>query len=994
MSDKLEVIITGKNGVSRIFQEVSSDATKMGTGVEASSKKASKSLDDLKKNAVAVGAGFGAALGVAAVLGQAYYRQEQEIEGLRRAYGDAADEIISFTEELQNSTVASNDQAREAALIASTLARNYAFTADEIKQVLEVSADLAAVTGLSLEDASQRVSAALRGEAEGAEVLGLTLNQAAIDRENLTLTMSNEEAAHFRLNALLEQAAFAEGAAADKAATHAGRAQQLVNQLQDVAQSAGGALGPLGQYASVLGNLAYITPAAGAGIGKLVTSIGAAGGLAATLGPAGLAAAALAAGAGILYLATRTEDYVSAAEQAAIATDNLDTFFMSLARTLDPFRQNVILDLSKEIDQMIADAAQREEDLYRIRELRLASPQGVDLGVPEIVEATSAYFGLTEAQLQYLDSNHDLMLSVDELDAAIASYSANLDRLNPDQIREVQTGLTQIFSRKDLNFLDAARAIQGWVEELDAGTISGEQFIEKINQAATDMKAFTTVIGEAEQSALKFEYSMRAVSDAMTRQSDELGRLLEPQKFVKAAAFADFMRAISDEFNLQGEAAEKAIIPTRDLGDTLATQTQRVEEARFASVEYLQVLDAEAQKADEAAAAIADYARALGQVPAMTDSGAEQFAAGVKRSGTALGDAFRVAVGNTDAIGNQSQQVADWAKELINVRGEHGKIDDLLAKGLITQEQYNKAQSAGTKIFDANAKIQEDILAIQAKQAPWLGQLAKEQQHYMDESARLPENQQALRLAYMDSEESAKALAAANLAAAAANGELGKAGEATATKMITAAAEADPYLRKLLQDMGVISVGADGTISVNFDDVVNAGASLDDVVKVLEDLRDIIAEAFNITLTSNADDQLASLTGIVSLLNNLQDRETTYYVNEVRSGISIGSPSGPSISAQAHGGVIPAAHGYAGGGDILVGEFGPELIRRGGGGIVLPTGATRAQMASNGLGGLSLTININGDVMDPGKLTETITRELVPAIQLATQQFYDGQGLR
>src|SRR5690606_38708719 len=99
--------------------------------------------------------------------------------------GEAASQFIALADQLQSSTVFSNDQVLEAANIMGTLKRNYELTDQQIQQLIVTSADLAAVNGTTLADAAQRVAAAIRGEAESAETLGLTMNQAAIDSDNL-----------------------------------------------------------------------------------------------------------------------------------------------------------------------------------------------------------------------------------------------------------------------------------------------------------------------------------------------------------------------------------------------------------------------------------------------------------------------------------------------------------------------------------------------------------------------------------------------------------------------------------------------------------------------------------------------------------------------------------------------------------------------------------------------------------------------------------------
>src|SRR4029450_12421677 len=158
----------------------------------------------------------------------------------------------------------------------------------------------------------------MRGEAESAEALGLTLNQAAIDHEGLTLTMTQEEAAHYRLNALRDQSAFAAGAAGDAAETTSGQIKKITNEVKDQIVRFGEWTGVTGEALATLSGFAPALPAIGAGIGAISKALPAAGSgvatLSAGLGPAGspapvgLAAAAITAAGALLYFATSADD--------------------------------------------------------------------------------------------------------------------------------------------------------------------------------------------------------------------------------------------------------------------------------------------------------------------------------------------------------------------------------------------------------------------------------------------------------------------------------------------------------------------------------------------------------------------------------------------------------------------------------------------------------------------------------------------------------------
>jgi hypothetical protein len=143
----------------------------------------------------------------------------------------------------------------------------------------------------------------------------------------------------------------------------------------------------------------------------------------------------------------------------------------------------------------------------------------------------------------------------------------------------------------------------------------------------------------------------------------------------------------------------------------------------------------------------------------------------------ALSAGFRVIVQNTDAVGQQAQAVADWSEGL----------------GL------------ANNIAEDNVTIQTAILDIQRQQAPIIEELMSAQAEYWAGLADAPADQQRLALAYMDTATAAQALEIAQTAMAGAPGM---------ENLIAGAIAANPLLEDILVDMGIISVGADGTVTV------------------------------------------------------------------------------------------------------------------------------------------------------------------------------------
>jgi hypothetical protein len=124
---------------------------------------------------------------------------------------------------------------------------------------------------------------------------------------------------------------------------------------------------------------------------------------------------------------------------------------------------------------------------------------------------------------------------------------------------------------------------------------------------------------------------------------------------------------------------------------------------------------------------------------------------------------FRVIVGNTNAIKSQADATLDWATGLINVRGELGRIDELVNQGLITGtsgvfddgSQYAQAQDAFDSIADSVGRINDNLDAVQAIQAPLMAEMTASTAAYTEELLAMEPAQQVIALGAGDGAEHA-----------------------------------------------------------------------------------------------------------------------------------------------------------------------------------------------------------------------------------------------
>ncbi|MGE3267150.1 MAG: peptidoglycan DD-metalloendopeptidase family protein [Chloroflexota bacterium] len=183
---------------------------------------------------------------------EAIQRQAQAQFALNKLYGETAPLVTAQAEALAKSSGRSKTEALEASAAVATLGRQYALTSEQQKKVLEISADLAAVRGIPLEEATKRIADALRGEAEAAEYLGQVLNNDAVkafarmtdeQRKNFE-TLDPITKAQITLGKLLGDNNDLMGAAAERANSALGAYGKLEAASSSLAATTGGILTP------------------------------------------------------------------------------------------------------------------------------------------------------------------------------------------------------------------------------------------------------------------------------------------------------------------------------------------------------------------------------------------------------------------------------------------------------------------------------------------------------------------------------------------------------------------------------------------------------------------------------------------------------------------------------------------------------------------------------------------------------------------------------
>src|SRR6478609_304187 len=901
MADEIKVTITGKDDASKAFvavsksadsmqKSISKDASAAGTSLnkmsadaEKASATTSKSFSDVGRSFGVAGAAIGASM---ALFSRDIVTNQQNVATLTRTYGDAATQLQSFAQQIQESTTYSSESAIQSANMFGTLARNYGVSVDQIQQLIKVSTDLAATSGLSLEDVSQRVQAAIRGEGESAEALGLTMNQQAIDRDNLTLTMSNQEAAQFRLNALLEQSAFAQGAAGDKAETTAGQIAQLNNKFQDMARGALEATGPLPEIVAGITNIGAQSGLAIAGLGQLAASMGkvavafkgmqaaegagALGGIGSALGGGGLVASLGAVASGALAV---TAAFTPLIATLYIAKRQADDYMATVDDQTDAITKWA---------KAISDPALHEGYTYLAQDVRDLSRETQSIDDDSVHNLTDAFDEL----MSLIPGD---LAKLTEILHANNIEIGNLENLDPDQINTVYNAIMQVYKEHADYQQTMAEVAQSHAQAISDLTEQYGTLSPAIADATSNFSKLWFEIAKGEIAARKPQDAIDGLSETASRGGESIDHIAGTVDGLgeTASRTATEIHHLADSFkalnlddsvfdNGTGEAASRSFDKTAASIKAATTEHEQFSESIFGAEQRLEDYTKQAF----------DAAKAVD----LLSTNAQLFqAAGIKtpaldvavnlQGGAGAFDAVFGAIKTAQSLASNIGGAKSWADTLIGDPGTLAQIDQLLADGRIGVEQYNDAQAAQVSISKDVTNAQQDLLAVQANLAPTLADATHEQAVYIDSLQNMNATQQLAALGYMDSALTAKAMSLAQLAAASTTDTM----QASTTTMIQKAAEADPVLKAMLEQMGLLSA-ADG--SVNFDtNAVDVGTAITDLTASIDALIVAIGGVPPVHTDSNAPDTQKDVDNLTGAIDGIPDTSTTdINVNDNASG--------------------------------------------------------------------------------------------------------------
>jgi hypothetical protein len=846
----LKQVGTDAAQLNRVLDQIEQNTRQTAQGLDKLAQSANKADDGIKKSRASMAAMGAAATTLAGFLSDAaraaaeeeaiFARLETAVDATGESYADYAVEIekaIAASERLSFS----DDKTAEA------LANLTATTGDaaEALELLGLAQDLARGKGIDLAAASNIVGRVAEGNIGILARYGIAVQEGATAQEALA--------------AVQERYA---GQAQAYADTTAGAYDRVKNSIDNFVEEIGGSTGDLQLLLTLLpGVSAGFTLVGGAaglalqGIQKLRASSTLA---AAALGPVGLGIAGVVAAAGAGYAVWNS--YQRAQDNATISTAELQTQAESLLGVLRALKEAGAPDasllaggeVSRVLENIAASSAavdvdrlqQASDELdrlyYNIEQFEslggpFMNPQGTIIDQEWVNQARQQAFALEGV--------------VEALEGA---------KVTEEEFAGATEDLNSILARtSQQNYPQLIAGVNALTEAHDAGLITNDAFLAGLDRLASEAETYGVSLSDV---VPEVEAATRALSDYEVVRNRLMSDARQPIGVVNP----------NDEFGdrsaqrAAAEAQEELNASIRENVTALGAQGNALLNIKAQSNAYTQALN-------EANQAVINYiASGEGLLELLYESGNELsgdqgFLGGVvdlQNALAALGSAYGIIIDGSEALGASSQQLADHYSELVGISMdaagalvyEWSLVDDLLAQGVITQEQYNAAISATESILRDNAAVQSSVAEIQVQQAGYLANLNAEAAEYVNNLADQDAQQQRNVLTLMDANSQQQLAALYSSATAAAMGDLGANGTQYVNDMAAALQVTNPLLYDMLVQSGAIKETAEG-IEFNFDEV-DASAlvtTLADLNVAIQELVDAIHELNGTTISPNID---------------------------------------------------------------------------------------------------------------------------------------------
>jgi hypothetical protein len=559
-----------------------------------------------------------------------------------------------------------------------------------------------------------------------------------------------------------------------------------------------------------------------------------------------------------------------------------------------------------------------------------------------------------------------LIKSLDNTDTSLTESTGNLNSLKDILAELAATGTSTAITQQIAGFSDELQGVaQSTVDartELEAVRAAGLDYADMVTNAVA---RGDDAAAEAGRRQLEMLNARAEALDRAILQEDEW---LELQKDL-AAIFSDpnplnqgivakRVQELFDEFARTGD-VEALVWNLNWLNDNSKTYGLTLEEVAAQQVDTNNAL---AEGAVGAETLAANMKEAATQNTAARDASKQLNDELITLAGTlqrdfpgAAASAYDQVVtftqGMVDAIGTS----AEWARSLEDHLHGQNAFNDITRDGTLDAEDYNEVTRERAEIIDSLARATAAANEIQVKQIDIVSEGADATADYLENIADLPEAEQALALAWADSDVSGRAMEVLSLADS--FGEMGAAQQQAFGDMVTSAAATDPQLARILENAGLIKKSL--TDPTGWELVIDSEQSESDTDRLIDavnSLTNAILGVPDISVDAALD------TGEFWKQWNALPNQKTIVVYTRQGGVV-----GPTPEA-ALGGIVDYDAAAVGRMSrdraILVGEHGPELALLPGGTQVIPNHASREMMRGGGMSFAGANFNFYG-VQDP-----------------------------
>jgi hypothetical protein len=904
-SEVHEIRLIAKDGASRVFKEVGRAAQDAGQQAEKAATKASKATTDWADKSRVAG------LAITAGLGLSVKRATDLSETINKSnvvFGKNAATMLAWSKTSATAMGISQQAALETASsfgnLFTTMGLGPQATADMSQELVELASDLSSFNNIPTDLVLEKLRAGLVGEIEPLRSLGVQINEAAVQAElmrmgiekvNGVFTESDKVLA--RYNLILAQTGTAQG---DFARTSDG----LANQTR-IARA------ELDNAAATIG--VALIPAVTTGVSVVADM---ASGFAQLPQPVQTATAAVGAmSAGLLLIAPQAAKTIEVFKGMALGSRVLGLAMgpVGIAAAAAAAAAGIYL-LVRSLDSGDDSLTRASANVTTLQESIVALQQG---GAPRAV---------TEAIAGYSDEIQNLArVSVDASDQLERVRIAGLEYAEMwDRARASGDEAAAAVAEQQVKNLNAL------AEALDKDILKGEEFIEvqkDIAEIISEPNALNSGLVQERLAGLFAEFESGAITadelawniNWLNENSDTYGLTLE-------------------ELGRQQEAVGNEMADSTVNADKLAANMKKVAKANTDARDASEQLNTDLQ---ELAVTLA------------------------RDMPNAASASFDQVVGFTGGIVDSIEKTKDWTDAMTGVLGTDFMDDGtwstlrrMVDEGAISWENYSDAVDAQVSIYDDLNRATNAANEIQLKQIDILADGTKASADYLEQIAALPEHEQALALAWADTDIAERANQIADLAGEFDN--MGAAQQDAFGSMVTSAAATDPQLARVLQNLGLIEKDlTDPTGWRLAIDDTDAAAALSNTDAAIGDLITVLGVAYDLDI-----DAILDTSNFWTQYNALPD---DHYIN-VRYNV------GP-IPAGALGGMVPygdydtAALGRMDRGRAtLVGEHGPELLSLPGGSSITPNHATQYMM--RGQGGITINGPITVVANDPQTFIE------------------------